>query len=128
MADLPWTARQELRLGEHYVVMASHLPLKRLSATFRFFRGVMAVRRQLASASGLVGYSLRARIGAKRYWTLSVWADEASLREFMRAPPHVDLMTALHPVIGRTRFVQWTITSEDGLPTWSAPTRRLETN
>ena len=128
MADLPWTARQELCLCEHYVVMASHLPLKRLSATFRFFRGVMAVRRQLATASGLVGYSLRARIGAKRYWTLSVWADETSLREFVRAPPHVDVMTALRPVMRKTCFVQWTITSEDGLPTWSAATERLETN
>jgi hypothetical protein len=35
--------------------MTSHLPLKRISSTVRFFRGVSAVRRQLAAADGLVG-------------------------------------------------------------------------
>jgi hypothetical protein len=40
--------------GTDYLVMTSHLPLKRISSTVRFFRGVSAVRRQLA-ADGLVG-------------------------------------------------------------------------
>lgn len=72
MPDLPWTARAEMEPGSDYLVMASHLPLKRISATVRFFRGVAAVRRQLAAADGLVGYTLRARPLARDYWTLSV--------------------------------------------------------
>jgi hypothetical protein len=39
----------------------------------RFFRGVSAVRKQLANADGLVGYTLRAKPLARDYWTLSVW-------------------------------------------------------
>jgi len=77
--DLPWTTRVEMEPGSGYLVMASHLPLKRISSTVRFFRGVTAVRRQLAAADGLVGYTLRAKPLARDYWTLSVWKDEGFL-------------------------------------------------
>jgi predicted enzyme related to lactoylglutathione lyase len=71
--------------GHEYLVMASHLPLRKNTSTVRFFRGVWAVRRQLAGADGLVGYTLRAKPFARDYWTLSVWNDQASLRAFMRS-------------------------------------------
>jgi hypothetical protein len=41
--------------------MVSHLPLKRISSTVQLFRGVSAVRKQLAGAEGRVGYTLLAR-------------------------------------------------------------------
>jgi hypothetical protein len=102
--------------GTGYLVMASHLPLKRITGTVRFFRGVFAVRRQLAAADGLIGYTLRARPLARDYWTLSVWTGNAALREFMRTPPHVQLMTSLKPLMGPTKFVTWTISAADGRP------------
>jgi quinol monooxygenase YgiN len=123
--DLPWTARQDLEAGSEYFVMASHLPLTRLSATVRFFRGVAAVRKQLASAEGLVGYTLRARPLARDYWTLSVWKDEEAMRAFMRTPPHVGLMSSLKPLMGPTKFVTWTMSAADGRPKWAAALTRL---
>lgn len=114
--DLPWTTRAEMEPGSGYLVMASHLPLKRSSSTVRFFRGVWAVRKQLATADGLVGYTLRAKPLARDYWTLSVWKDEGALREFMRTSPHVQLMTSLKPYMGPTKFVTWSITAADGRP------------
>lgn len=66
--------------GTGYLVMASHLPLQRITATVRFFRAVSAVRRQLATAEGLIGYTLRAKPLARDYWTLSVWTGERSRR------------------------------------------------
>jgi hypothetical protein len=111
--------------GSGYLVMASHLPLKRISATVRFLRGVSAVRRQLAAADGLVGYTLRARPLARDYWTLSVWTDEGALREFMRTPPHVQLMTSLRPYMGPTKFVTWSITAADGRPNLAEALERL---
>lgn len=125
MPDLPWTSRLELEAGSEYLVMASHLPLSRLSATVRFLRGVVAVRKQLASAEGLVGYTLRAKPLARDYWTLSVWKDEEALRAFMRMPPHVGLMSSLKPVMGPTKFVTWTITAADGRPGWPGALTRL---
>ena len=111
--------------GADYLVLASHLPLKRLSATVRFFRGVSAVRRQLATAEGLVGYTLRARPLARNYWTLSVWQDQQALSAFMRTPPHVGLMTSLKPFMGPTKFASWQISAADGRPTMAAALDRL---
>ena len=114
--DLPWTTRTEMQPGSEYLVMASHLPLQRLQSTVQFFRAVSAIRRQLASADGLVGYTLRAKPLTRDYWTLSVWQDETALRAFMRTPPHVGVMTSLSPVMGPTKFVTWTIPAAGGRP------------
>ncbi len=125
MPDLPWTSRAEMEPGTGYLVMASHLPLNRISATVRFFRGVSAVRKQLATADGLVGYTLRARPLARDYWTLSVWRDNTALREFMRTSPHAHLMTSLKPLMGPTKFVTWTIPAADGRPSMAAALEHL---
>jgi hypothetical protein len=100
--------------------MASHLPLQRISATVRFFRAVSAVRKQLATADGLIGYTLRAKPMARDYWTLSVWQDDAALRQFMRTSPHVQIMKSLRPVMGPTKFVTWTVSAADGRPSMTA--------
>ncbi len=125
MPDLPWTVRAGLRPGTDYLVMASHLPLKRITGTVRFFRAVMAVRKQLASADGLMGYTLRAHMLARDYWTLSVWQDEAALRTFMGTPPHLEIMNSLKPLMGPTKFVTWTITRADGRPTMTGALEHL---
>lgn len=111
--------------GTDYLVLASYLPLKRITSTVRFFRGVSAVRRQLATADGLVGYTLRAKPFARDYWTLSVWQEDRALREFVRRPPHVQLMTSLRPFMGPTKFVTWNISAADGRPTMAGALEHL---
>jgi hypothetical protein len=108
-----------------YLVMASHLPLTRITSTARFFRAVTAIRKQLADAEGLVGYTLRAKPLARDYWTLSVWTDLSALQTFVRASPHVRLMSSLKPLMGATKFVQWQITAADGRPSWAGALDRL---
>lgn len=112
-----------MEAGREYLVMASHLPLMRLSSTVRFLRGVQAVRNQPSRADGLVGYTLRAKPLARSYWTLSVWRDEGSLRTF--TSPHAELMTSLKPIMGHTKFVTWAITSTEGRPGWLTALERL---
>jgi quinol monooxygenase YgiN len=87
---LPWKSFAAADGDSDYLVMASSLPLLRLTATLRFFRFVRAIRAQLSGSDGLVGYSLWAKPLQKRYWTLSVWRDEAALASFMNALPHVE--------------------------------------
>lgn len=125
MPDLPWTVRAEMEPETGYLVMASYLPLKRITGTVRFFRGVSAVRKQLAAADGLIGYTLRAKPLARDYWTLSVWKDNAALREFMRTAPHVQLVTSLQPLMGPTKFVTWTISAADGRPSMAGALEHL---
>ena len=105
--------------------MASHLPLNRITGTARFFRAVLAVRKQLATADGLMGYTLRAQVLARDYWTLSVWQDDAALRQFVRTSPHVGLMSSLRPYMGPTKFVTWTISDADGRPTMAGALEHL---
>lgn len=105
--------------------MASHLPLRRITSTVRFIRAVAAVRKQLAGAEGLVGYSLRAKPLSRRYWTLSVWTDQTALQEFMRTQPHLGVMGSLKPLMAPTKFVQWEIAAADGRPTWTDALERL---
>ena len=125
MPDLPWTARAEMEPGTDYLVMASHLPLKRITATVRFFRAVSAVCKHLATAEGLIGYTLRAKPLARDYWTLSVWKDDTALRQFMRTPPHVQVMTSLKPFMGPTKFVTWMASAADGRPGMAAALEHL---
>ena len=105
--------------------MASHLPLERFTSTVRFFRAVQAIRKQLTTADGLMGYTLRAHLLAGDYWTLSVWQDENALRAFMGASPHLEIMSALKPLMGPTKFVTWTITAADGRPTMTGALQHL---
>jgi quinol monooxygenase YgiN len=125
MPDIPWTATSEMEAGGEYVVMASHLPLRSVTSTLRFFRAVAAVRKQLRSAEGLVGYTLRAKPLARDYWTLSVWTDRAALQAFMRTSPHHGVMSSLKPFMRPTKFVQWHITASDARPTWSEALEHL---
>ena len=125
MPDLRWRAAAQMEPGRDYLVMASHLPLRNITSTLRFFRAVAAIRKQLSSTEGLVGYALRAKPVAREYWTLSVWNDRDALGQFMRTPPHVGLMGSLKPFMGTTRFVQWQITTADGRPSWTEAMERL---
>jgi hypothetical protein len=83
------------------------------------------VRKQLAAADGLVGYTMRAKPLARDYWTLSVWKDDTALRQFMRKPPHVKLMTSLKPGMGSTKFVTWKIAAADDRPTMTSALQHL---
>jgi hypothetical protein len=119
MPDIPWKGQSELERERTYLVMASLLQLTQITSTVRFFRAATAVRKQLAGAEGLVGYSLRAKPLSRSYWTLSVWNGQSALEQFMRTPPHLGVMSSLKPVMAQTQFVKWEITGADGRPTWT---------
>jgi len=82
------------------------------------------IRRELRTSSGLIGYSLRAQLAAKQFWTLSVWEDEAALQAFVAAPPHVAVMTAMVPYMGQTRFVRWNVKGSELPLRWDDALRR----
>ena len=118
MPDLPWTARAEMEPGTGYLV-------KRITATVRFFRGVSAVRKQLATAGGLIGYTLRAKPLARHYWTLFGLERQHRAPGVHAHPPHVQLMTSLKPLMGPTKFVTWTISAADGRPSMAGALEHL---
>jgi hypothetical protein len=104
MPALPWVERQPIDPDREYVVMASHLPLKAYRFIPGFLRDTLAVRRQLATTEGLVGYALNAQLTRKAFWTFSVWTDQASLDGFAATDPHQHIIQRLRPRMNQTRF------------------------
>lgn len=83
-----------------------------------------------ASSSGTLGsslpYSSRAAVARKRFWTFSVWADQASLDAFAASDPHRRIIRWLGPLMGKTRFEFFRISGSQLPMTWeqmSAPVR-----
>jgi len=95
-----WTGA---RRSDHALLFASRFDAKGLRARWLLFRGGLRMRREVLSAPGALGVGLRAHPVRGRFYTLSMWQDEASLLLFARAPKHqgvVGAMRRLGPVQG----------------------------
>ncbi len=99
--------------------MASRLPLRSYRHIPRFLRATFAIRRQLRTASGLVGYALDAQLLRKTFWTLSVWTDDDSLQAFVRAEPHRTVMASIHPLMDPPTFRFMRLSGRDVPPAWA---------
>jgi len=102
MTESPWQSHSRAAPERDYVALVSYLPLNSGWSIPRLLLYATRIRRQQRTSAGLVGYSLRARLAAKRFWTLSAWEDEMALRAFVAAPPHATVMKALAPHMGAT--------------------------
>jgi hypothetical protein len=118
MPALPWVRRQDVSPDREYTAMASRLPLRAYRSIPRFLRDTLRIRRQLATTSGLVGYTLRADLMRKTFWTFSVWTDEASLRAFAAADPHREITRGLRARMGQSRFEFFSVRGADLPPKW----------
>jgi len=118
MPALPWQKRQPIDPARSYVVMHARLPLQRSGSIPGFLRETQRVRRQLAKTPGLVGYALKANVLRRRFWTVSAWVDEASLRAFVAAEPHRSVMGRLQGKMGATSFKLDHVAGEALPPSW----------
>jgi heme-degrading monooxygenase HmoA len=84
------------------------------------------IRRQLRASSGFIGHSLRAQFAARRFWTLSVWEDEAALQAFGTAPPHAAVMKALAPHMDAKRFTRRIVESSELPLRWDNALKRSD--
>ena len=110
------------------ICAATFLWVRRWRDVIPFLRMSSGVQRQLKETSGLVKFGLRARFIRKRYWTYSVWTDQASLDAFLRAEPHRTAMRRLSQWItpGDAAFVTWE--STDDSINWQEGFDRLESS
>lgn len=125
MPALPWTTLAAAAPTTPCVVMASRLPLSSYRHIPAFLLRSEAIRRQLATAPGLLGYSLQADLAHKTFWTLSAWTDRAALLRFNAADPHRKAARATRPAMQPPAFVFWTATAGDLPIAWAEARRRL---
>ena len=126
MPASPWKSIRKAEPERDYLALLSFLPVKRFWRIPWFLVGTVGIMKQLSAAEGLVGYSLLARMTAKKFWTLSVWEDDAALGAFIRHPPHVRLMTSLAPFMGETKFVRWAVKGSTLPLAWDGALRHMQ--
>lgn len=125
MPALPWSSIKPAAADQECVIMASRLPLARYRHISGFLRATVRIRRQLAGADGLVGYSLDAHPLGKTFWTLSAWESQEALETFSRANPHHVSIEGIRPHMRPTTFVFWTAKGADLPIPWSEARRRV---
>jgi len=125
MPIVPWKTAETPIPGTRYLALISYLPLKHYRTIPKFFRFTFEIQRQLRTSPGLIGYSLEARPLARKFWTLSVWRDQQSLREFVAAIPHSKVMQELAPHMGKFQMAQWTVESHEIPLDWKSAKLRI---
>jgi hypothetical protein len=125
MPALPWTTFSPPDPARDYVAMASRLPLARYWDLPAFLGATLAIRTQLASASGLIGYALDAHLARKAFYTVSAWESQDALDAFSRADPHRSRVSVIRPRMRPTTFTFWTVPGADLPISWAEVRRRI---
>jgi len=95
--------------NREYFALLSSLPLNKYRAIPGFLRFSSQIQKQLRATPGVIGYSLRAKLLNRNFWTLSAWADEKALTDFVAKIPHEQAMQAMMPHMGPTKFTKWKV-------------------
>jgi hypothetical protein len=83
------------------------------------------VLKQAKQSNGVVGYAVRANFPKKYFWTLSIWKNRDSMRQFVMAEPHVTAMEKFEEWAGDgSAFADWTSSSSS--IDWEEAMRRLQ--
>jgi hypothetical protein len=125
MLPLPWKTLAAPASNREYVALLSFLPLKHYRMIPKFLWLTFETQRQLRESKRLIGYSLHAQPLRRRFWTLSVWEDQESLMNFVRQAPHSRIMQVLAPHMGKTQFVEWSVTAKEIPPSWKEAETRM---
>lgn len=126
--EKPWTWFAQPQRDHRYVALVTYLPVTRWTAMPSFARYTVASIRQLSRSDGLLGYAVRAAPHRRRFWTLTVWYDAASIARYVHAQPHRDAMRWLRTSgMGGFHAVRWTIGDAAIPPSWDDALARLNT-
>ena len=74
-----------------------------------FWSNVSAVADSLDGRPGFVGYRLRRELFGRNSWTMTVWADAASLDAFVQGDIHQTAIREGWPALARARFARVTL-------------------
>jgi hypothetical protein len=122
--DMPWKELAPADEKLEYIALLSCLPLRAYSKIPLFFRFTSQINRQLRATPGAIGYSMRAKVFSRQFWTLSVWESDRALMDFVAKVPHGEVMKELAPHMGATSFTRWKLLGSGVPPRWDDAVRR----
>jgi hypothetical protein len=122
--DMPWIALAPVDATQEYLVLLSYLPLRKYSKIPAFLRYTLQIQGQLRRAAGATGYSMRAKVLSRKFWTLSVWESERALMDFVIQMAHGEAMKSLAPHMGATKFTRWRVLGAALPLNWDDAVRR----
>ncbi|MFD0899103.1 DUF3291 domain-containing protein [Actinomadura sediminis] len=125
MPTLPWIPREAPDPAAEAVVMASRFEVRSLRHVPGFFLASLALLRQARTAPGAHGFTLKAELAKRTFWTLSAWRDDAALRAYAAAEPHRSTMRRKRGVMRDSTFVFWSVTGSELPIDWADAQRRL---
>lgn len=105
------------------LVSVTRLHLRSLTALLPFLRDNERAVSQLLEAPGFVCGKLLVA-GARTYWTITLWRDEASMRAYRSTGAHNQAMAKLAGWCDEASVVHWT-QDETELPSWSTAHQRM---
>jgi heme-degrading monooxygenase HmoA len=111
--------------NDTYVVTITRLPLRRHTRIPSVIRATWHIARLLARSDGLIGYSLKADLTAKTFWTVSAWQSTEALNRFVHSEAHVCAMQSIGPHMNQPRIETTTMHGADLPPPWTDIRRRL---
>jgi hypothetical protein len=83
------------------------------------------VLKQAKQSHGIVNYAVKADFPKKHFWTLSIWNDPHSMRQFVMTEPHITAMKKFEEWAGDgSAFADWTSSSSS--IDWKEAMRRLQ--
>ena len=126
MPTLPWTVPNRPPQATEVHVFASRFETRTLWGALKFLVRTPGVWRQIRSAPGAYGASLRAEPFRRTFWTLSAWESPLALKTFARSGAHAPTSRGLSAQTRESKFASWSA-SGDALPvSWAEVRRRLK--
>ena len=110
---------------KEFVCVATFLPLKCWTDLIPFMMLSRKVLKQIKNSKGIANYAVKADLPKKNFWTLSIWNDTESLKQFVPQEPHATAIKKFTEWAGEgSAFVEWTKPSKE--INWSEAMIKLE--
>ncbi len=122
MAETPWISPFKItpEPDKDYIAVITYLPITSYFKFPEFFRDVRTVQEQIHKAHGVIGFKMRADILSKKTYTLSVWEDAKSLKNFMTSGAHGEVMAKNPDYLGSDRkFATVFLKGSEYPPSWN---------
>ena len=103
------------------VAAITRLRLRKLYLVPLLVLGAFRSRRQALGSDGCLAADVR-MIGARVFWTRTLWRDQGAMRDFMRSGAHRTVMPKLVDWCDEASLVDW---ERDTLPEWDEAEARL---